>query len=138
MINSVSLSPQTVAAGNNVLFAADRVRTHACRCNCGWLEHDAGSGLFTLTKPGVYRVDVAANVSLAAAGNVALAIQANGETVGGTQMLTTVATADDYQTVDNFAMIEVACGSSKTVSVGNIGNTDALVETANIAIQRLC
>ena len=54
MINSVSLAPQTVAAGNNVLFAADRVRTHACRCNCGWLEHDAGSGLYTLTKAGVY------------------------------------------------------------------------------------
>ena len=138
MINSVSLTQQTVAAGANVLFGTDRVRTHACRCNCGWLEHDAGSGLFTLTKPGVYRVDVAANVSLAAAGNVALAIQANGETVGGTQMLTTVTTADDYQTVGNFAIIEVACGSSKTVSVGNIGTTDALVQTANIAIQRLC
>ena len=81
MINSVSLSPQTVAAGNNVLFAGDRVRTHVCRCNCGWLEHDAGSGLYTLTKAGVYKVDVSANVSLAAAGNVALAIQANGETV---------------------------------------------------------
>lgn len=138
MINAVNIVNQTVAAGANVLFATDRVRTRSSRCNCGWLEHDAGSGLFTLTKPGVFRVDVAANVSLAAAGNVALAIQANGETVGGTQMLTTVATADDYQTVDNFAMIEVACGSSKTVSVSNIGNTDALVETANIAIQRLC
>ena len=53
-------------------------------------------------------------------------------------MLTTVTTADDYQTVGNFALIEVACGSSKTVSVSNIGATDALVQTANIAIQRLC
>ena len=138
MINSVSLAQQTVAAGNNVLFGTDRVRTRESRCNCGWLEHDAGSGLYTFTKAGMYRVDVSANVSLAAAGNVALAIQANGETVGGTQMLTTVATADDYQTIGNFALIEVGCGSSKTVSVGNIGATDALVQTANIAIQRLC
>lgn len=138
MINSVSLTQQTVAAGANVLFGTDRVRTRASRCNCGWLEHDAGSGLYTLTKAGVYRVDVAANVSLAAAGNVALAIEANGETVGGSQMLTTVATADDFQTVTNFALIEVGFGSSKTVSVGNIGTTDALVQTANIAIQRLC
>ena len=138
MINSVSLSPQTVAAGNNVLFAADRVRTHACRCNCGWLEHDAGSGLYTITKAGVYRVDVSANVSLAAAGEVALAIQSNGETVGGTQMQTDIATADVYQVIGNFTFVEVACGSSKTISVENIGTTDALVQYANIAIQRLC
>lgn len=138
MINSVSLSPQNVAAGNNVLFAADRVRTHACRCNCGWLEHDTGSGLYTLTKAGVYRVDVSANVSLAAAGEVALAIQSNGETVGGTQMQTDIATADVYQVIGNFTFVEVACGSSKTISVENIGTTDALVQYANIAIQRLC
>lgn len=138
MINSINTAIQTVTPDENVLFTTDRVRTRSSRCNCGWLEHDAGSGLFTLTKPGVYRVDFSANVSLAAAGDVALAIQSNGETIGGTQMQTDIATADVYQVISNFTFVEVPCGSSKTISVENTGTTDALVQYANIAIQRLC
>lgn len=138
MINSINNAVQTVTPDENVLFTTDRVRTRSSRCNCGWLEHDAGSGLFTLTKPGVYRVDFSANVSLAAAGNVTLAIQSNGETIGGTQMPADIATADIYQGVGRFTFIEVSCGSSKTISVENVGATDALVQYANIAIQRLC
>lgn len=51
MINSIATAVQTVANGQNVLFPTDRVRTKSCQCACkGWLAHDVGSGLFTLTR----------------------------------------------------------------------------------------
>lgn len=69
MINSIGVASQTVAVGQNVLFPTDRVRTRSCQCACkGWLAHDLGSGLFTLTKPGIYEVEYSANITSATLG----------------------------------------------------------------------
>lgn len=32
MINSITIAEQTVAAGSNVLFTTDRIRTKSCQC----------------------------------------------------------------------------------------------------------
>lgn len=137
MINSVNVPVQTVNLNGNVLFSTDRVRTNACNCG-GSIQHDTGSGLFTLAKPGVYEVDFNANVSAGTAGAVAFAIRANGETVGGTEMDYTVVTAGTYQSVSASTLIRVPCGSSKTVSVANISPAlQALVKDANIIVKRM-
>lgn len=137
MINSVNVAPQPVALNGNVLFATDRVRTNACNCG-GSIQHDAGSGLFTLAKCGIYEVQFNANVSAGAAGAVALAIRANGEAVGGTEMDYTVVTAGVYQSVSSSTLIRVPCGASKTISVANVSPVlAALVKDANIIVKRL-
>lgn len=137
MINAVNVTPQTIAVNGNVLFSTDRVRTNACNCG-GCIQHDTGSGLFTLTKPGIYKVDFNANVAAGTAGAVAFAIRANGEAVGGTEMDYTVVTAGTYQSVSASTLIKVPCGASKTVSVANVSPAlQALVKDANIIVRRV-
>ena len=94
MINSIGVASQTVAVGQNVLFPTDRVRTRSCQCACkGWLAHDLGSGLFTLTKPGIYEVEYSANITSATLGEASLDLELDGEIIGGTRSIYTVATA---------------------------------------------
>lgn len=137
MINSVGVPQQSVAVNGNVLFAVDRVRTNACGCG-GSIQHDAGSGQFVLSRPGIYEVEFNANVSATVAGATALAIRSNGEAVGGTEMDYTVVTANTFQSVSASTLIRVPCGASKTITVGNVSpSTIALVKDANIIIKRL-
>lgn len=137
MINSVNIPQQSVAVNGNVLFATDRVRTNACGCG-GSIQHDAGSGQFVLSRPGIYEVEFNANVSATVAGATALAIRSNGEAVGGTEMDYTVVTANTFQSVSASTLIRVPCGASKTITVGNVSpSTIALVKDANIIIKRL-
>ena len=137
MINSVGVAQQTVALNANVLFTTDRVRTNACGCG-GSIQHDAGSGLFVLSRPGIYEVEFNTNVSATVAGPTALAIRSNGEAVGGTEMDYTVVTANVFQSVSASALIRVPCGASKTITVGNVSPTaPILIKDANIIIKRL-
>lgn len=79
MINSIATAIQTVANGQNVLFTTDRVRTKSCQCACkGWLAHDVGSGLFTLTKQGIYEVEYTANITSETVGVASLELEQNG------------------------------------------------------------
>lgn len=136
MINSVNVNIQDVLADRNIVFDTDRVRTRACGCG-GSIEHDNGSGVFTLRKPGIYKVDFNANVTATAAGDVTLAIQSNGETVAGTEMDYVVTVADDYQNVSASTLIVIQPYSSKTISVANISAIDVSVDDANIIITRI-
>lgn len=136
MINSVNPIPQDVAVGANIVFTTDRVRTRACACG-GWLQHDEGSGVFTLARPGIYKVDFNANVTAAAAGATTLAIESNGEVVQGTEMDYVVAVVGDYQNVSASTLIVVHPYSSRSVSVANISAAEVTVDDANIIITRI-
>lgn len=136
MINSVNPIPQDVAVGANLVFTTDRVRTRACACG-GWLQHDEGSGVFTLARPGIYKVDFNANVTAAAAGATTLAIESNGEVVQGTEMDYVVAVVGDYQSVSASTLIVVQPYSSRSVSVANISAAEVTVDDANIIITRI-
>lgn len=136
MINSVNPIPQDVAVGANIVFTTDRVRTRACACG-GWLQHDEGSGVFTLARPGIYKVDFNANVTAAAAGATTLAIESNGEVVQGTEMDYVVTVVGDYQNVSASTLIVVQPYSSRSVSVANISAAEVTVDDANIIITRI-
>lgn len=99
MINSIATAVQVVTNGQNVLFPTDRVRTKSCQCACkGWLAHDVGSGLFTLTKQGIYEVEYTADITSATVGVASLELEQNGEIVGGTQSLyEEMKTSSDFQ-----------------------------------------
>ena len=136
MINSINEAVQTVSTNGNVLFASDVVRTRSATC-CGWLQHNAGSGLFELTKAGVYEITFNANTTSATAGELSLALKSNGEQLTGTEMDTTITTANEYQNVSISRLVRVCGNASTTITVGNIGTLDTLIKNANIIIKKL-
>ena len=141
MLNVINVPAQEIAANQNVIFNATRVKSRRCGCQSGWLNHIEGSGLFTITnrgnQPMAVELQFNANVTASAAGAIALAIKLNGENIGGTEMDYTVVTADVYQNVSADTLIPVPAGTSLTVSVGNISAGAVLVKDANLIIKKL-
>lgn len=137
MINSVAVASQTVAANSNVLFTTDRVRTRSCTTCSGWLSHDTGSGLFTITKPGIYEVEYNANITSADPGEASLVLEQNGEAIGGTQSIYTVATAGVLGNVGASTLICVPCNASYTISLTNNSTLALSVQDANIIFKKI-
>ena len=141
MLNVINAPAQEIAANQNVIFNATRVKSRRCGCQSGWLNHIEGSGLFTITnrgnQPMAVELQFNANVTASAAGATALALKLNGENIGGTEMDYTVVTADVYQNVSADTFIPVPAGTSLTVSVGNISAGAVLVKDANLIIKKL-
>lgn len=137
MINSVAVATQAVTANNNVLFPTDRIRTKSCNSCCGWLTHDLGSGLFTLTKPGIYEIQYNANVTSATAGQASLVLKQNGENIGGTQSIYTIATANALGNVAATTRVSVPCGASYTITLTNNSTLSLNVQDANIIISKV-
>ena len=135
IINSVTKEVQTVAINQNVLFNSNRVKSCA---NCNNIRHDEGSGLFTLTQKGIYRVHFNGNVTSAVVGDISLAIEVNGESISGGIINEVVAVANDEANVSAEVLVSVPCNCCMTVSVGNISTANAiLVDNANIIIEKL-
>lgn len=141
MLNVINVPAQEIAANQNVIFNATRVKSRRCGCQSGWLNHIEGSGLFTITnrsnQPMAVELQFNANVTASAAGATALVLKLNGENIGGTEMDYTVVTADVYQNVSANTLIPVPAGTSLTVSVGNISAGAVLVKDANLIIKKL-
>ena len=138
MINSVAVATQAVATNQNVLFPTDRVRTKSCNSCCGWLSHDTGSGLFTLTKQGIYEIQYNANITSTDIGQASLVLEQNGEAIGGTQSIYTVATASALGNVSASTLICVPCGASYTITLTNNSTLALNVQDANIVIKKNC
>lgn len=135
MINSYSVPVQSVNAGQNVLFTNDRCRTKSCQCG-GWLSHESGSGLFTISKPGYYEIQYNANITSTDTGEISLVLELNGEAISGTNAIYNVATAGVVGHVSASALICVPCGCCVTVSLGNNGANTVSVQDANIIIKK--
>lgn len=139
MIQSTNETSQEIAINSNVLFANDTIRTRNATC-CGFLEHEEGSGLFTLTKNGIYEIIFRANITSATAGDVlGLIMTSNGENTPGTQMDYTVATASVNEGVSATRLVRI-CNGSKTIAIKNNSTTNTtpmLVENANIIIKKI-
>lgn len=137
MINSIAVASQTVAANQNVLFTTDRVRTKSCNSCCGWLSHDTGSGLFTLTKPGIYEILYNADITSTDTGAASLVLEQNGEAIGGTQSIYTIATASALGNVSASTLVNVPCGASYTITLTNNSALSLSVQDANIIITKI-
>lgn len=135
MINSTSITDQVVNANNNVLFPNTLVRT--CSANCkGWLNHTAGSGLFQITKPGLYEIQFNGNVASTVAGVINLAMRSNGEILQGSQMNTTNVANNIYNVSAN-RLVRVCGNGSTTITISNVGANAVAVSNPNIIIKKL-
>lgn len=137
MINSTSITDQVVNSNNNVLFLNTLVRSASANCNCrGWLNHTAGSGLFQITKPGLYEVQFNSNVASTVAGTINLAMRSNGEILQGSQMNTTNVANNVYNVSAN-RLVRVCGNGSTTITISNVGANAVAVSNPNIIIKKL-
>lgn len=139
MINAFVNIPVDLAVGAILPFAGARAITNASKvCNGGWLYHADGSGQFQITRPGIYRVDFSAEVTAAAAGDIELTLNTNGEALAGTRMGATLAAADDLANLSTSALIVVPCGASVNITVANASVGEITVDNASLVITRVC
>lgn len=126
MINSIQETALVLASNtSNINFSSDVVRTKNANC-CGWLNHATGSSQYQLTKPGIYEVLFNTNVTSAVVGAVALGIKLNDELLSGTEMDSTVATADTYANVSAKRLVRVCEGGSAIITVGSLPTSGAI------------
>ena len=132
-------------------FAQVDLRTR-CAINCqGFMNHNEGSALFSILEGGTYEVTFNANVTSTTAGDVALALFADGVQVTGTEMDTTIAAAGDWENIGFDKKIRVCCKGTVNLSINSLPTTTfsgtgapvvtdtqiPIVKNANINIERL-
>lgn len=138
MINAVNPINQTVQPTANVIFTGSNVKTNACGCS-GWLSHNDNSGLFTLTKPGIYKVNFNANVAPTVAGAITLNITNAGENIAGGEMKTAGTTAGTFENVSAEILVKVPCNTSVVITVKNNTATNPItVSQPSLVITREC
>lgn len=140
LINSTAIAPQTVAINQNVLFTNDKIQSSKWGCQgcCRRIiEHENGSGQFTITQVGVYRVLFSSNVTATETGNAIIDIEVNGEPSLEGEIQEPITTANTYQHVITFVDVVVPCGTSKTVTIGNNSTIALQFQNANVDIQKI-
>lgn len=138
MINAVNPITQTIQPNANVIFTGSNVKTNSCGCN-GWLSHNDNSGLFTLTKPGIYKIHFNANVAPTVAGAITLNITNSGENIAGGEMKTAGAAIGTLENTAAEILVRVPCNSSVVISVKNNTATNPItVSQPSLTISREC
>lgn len=128
-----------------ITFSDTDLRTGSANCFNGWLNHNEGSATFNIVAGGIYEIQFNTNVTSASAGNVGLAIFADGTQLAGSEMDTPV-TVGVYTNVSTSKYIRVCGRGSVSITVRSVpsitydGTTTAtqipIIKNANISIKR--
>lgn len=132
-------------------FSIVDLRTNSA-INCrGWMNHNEGSALFSILEGGLYEVTFNANITSNTAGNVAMALLADGTQVAGTEMDATIVTAGDWENISFDKKIRVCCKGTVNLAITSLPTTTfsgtgtpvvadtqiPIIKNANINIERL-
>ena len=145
--------PETLLTSNTAAlpFSIVDLRTASAQ-NCrSWMNHNEGSALFSILAGRVYEITFNANITSATAGQVGLALFADGVEVQGTEMNETIATAGEFANIGFDKKIRVCCKGTVNLSINSIPTitysgagtpviTDTqipIIKNANINIERL-
>ena len=132
-------------------FAVVDLRTRSAMNCSGFINHNQGSALFSILDGGVYEITFNANVTSATAGQVGLALFADGVQVSGTEMDETIATAGEFTNIGFNKKVRVCCKGTVNLAINSVptivysgGGTPVITDTeipiiknANINIERL-
>jgi len=146
MIESVQEQELVLASNTSAITFADTdLRTASANCFSGWLNHNEGSATFNIVAGGIYEIGFNANVTSATAGNVALAIFADGTQLAGSEMDTPV-TVGVYTNLSSTKYVRVCGRGSVSITVRSLPSitydgttTDTeipIIKNANIYIKR--
>lgn len=140
--------PQLALTSNtaSLPFSTVDLRTRSAINCASWMNHNEGTALFSLLDGGAYEVTFNTNVTSATAGQVALALFADGVQVPGTEMDAVIAAPGDYENIGFDKEIRVCCKGTVNLSINSIPTvtydttvTDTqipIVKNANIRIER--
>ena len=132
---------QTVIEDENILFD----NGNRC-CKKGYISHRNSSGVFRLKGASngckaIYRVTFNANIAVAEGGTVgeiSVALQEDGETLGNAVAIVTPAAVGNFFNVSISTFIVIPCGCCVTVAVENTSDGTAIdVSNANIIFDRV-
>ena len=139
MINAISTNPvQTVNAGANVLFDGTNVRTNSCKPCQGWLNFSTlNSGIFEITKSGIYEVHFNANVSPTVAGQITVNLTNAGENIIGGEMQTPGTTVDTFENIAAEILVQVPCNCCDIFTVKNNTDNPVIFNNPSLTIERL-
>lgn len=135
MINSYTITSQSVLTNEALAFDATRVKT-GCT-----VTHTDGSKSFSLTKPGFYFITFNGDVSVATAGGVELQLLENGTAVEGASASVTAAINTTYPlSFSTIIQVRPSCRAYDNNSVITVANTgvDATYTNANLVVTKLC
>lgn len=144
---------EVTLASNTAALTFDIVdlRT-ASAINCrSWMNHNEGSAIFSILEGGVYEVTFNANITSATAGQVGLALFADGVEVIGTEMDSVVTTPGEYENIGFNKKIRVCCKGTVNLSINSVptityttGGTPTITDTqipilknGNLNVERL-
>ena len=137
MLYTYSITAQTVAAGANLNFNINGVRT-GCT-----VSHSAGTPSIQLNRPGYYMVHFNASAAATATGDVTAQLNGNGSAIPGAISTVNSTAATDIGNLSFTAIVRVlpnCCAiqsnSPLTLTVENIG-VEATYSNAAITITRL-
>lgn len=130
LIYTVNNTGAAVSIGNSVPIGSIIRRYGRCI--------DATGSAINLTEPGYYDVDITANVTAAAAGNVTLFLTQNGTAVPGAIATATITTANTQ--VENLSMastIRVRCCGEASLAVVVGGTTAPTISNMAVRVVRV-
>lgn len=104
----------------SVPFAVTDLRTRSAMNCCGFINHNEGSALFSILDGGVYEVTFNANITSNTAGQVALALFADGVQVSGTEMDVAIATAGEFENISFDKKIKVCCKGTVNLAITSL------------------
>lgn len=139
MINAINTNPvQNVNAGANVLFNGTNVRTNSCNGCRGWLNFNSvNSGIFEITKPGIYAIHFNANVSPTVAGQITVNLTNAGENIIGGEMQTPGTTVDTFENISAQILVQVPCNCCDIFTVKNNSENPITVNNPSLTITRV-
>lgn len=121
-----AVQEQEIALTSNtatVPFSQVDLRTRSAINCASWMNHNEGTGLFSLLDGGIYRVNFNTNITSNTAGNVALGLFADGVLVPGTEVDATIAAPGDWENVSFNKEIRVCCKGTVNLSVNSLPTT---------------
>lgn len=146
MIQSLQEQELTLTSNTSpITFSDTDLRTNSANCQWGWLNHNEGSSTFSIVSGGIYEIEFNANITSATAGNVGLAIFADGTQLAGSEMDTPVEvgvytniSATKYIRVCGRGSVSITVKSVPTITYdGTTTDTEIpIVKNAQISIKR--
>ena len=118
-----AVQEQEIALTSNTAslpFANVDLRTRSATNCCGFMNHNEGSALFSILDGGVYEVTFNGNVTSATAGQVALALLADGVQVAGTEMDAVIAAPGDFENINFDKKIRVCCKGTVNLAITSL------------------
>ena len=135
----------------SVPFSTVDLRTRSATNCCGFINHNEGSALFSILEGGLYEITFNGNVTSATAGQVALALFADGVQVIGTEMDAVIDAPGDFENISFDKKVKVCCKGTVNLAITSLptivyngGATPVITDTqipiiknAEISVTRL-